>query len=375
MAEERTLHYVEQLAGGIAHDFNNLLMAIMGHADLLADSCAPGDPRAADIAAIRQAAEHATALTRQLLAFSQQQTIRASVLNLNDIVDQARRILARVAGDEGIELVIVPGTGLRSVKADPAQVEQIILALAVNARDAMPSGGTLTVRTDNVHLDETLALRHGVSAGDYVELSVADSGIGMDPDVQANLFAPFFTTKDRGYGTGLGLAMVHGIVRQSGGHITVESEVSRGSRFAVRFPATLESASPPLGERPRADDRGFETVLLVEDDGAVRALMADVLRRRGYNVLAAADGFQALRIADAHGGAIQLLVTDVVMRKMSGVDVAKAVREMRPDLRVLYVSGYAADPAITTESADHTFLLKPFTPDALARKVRAILTP
>ena len=235
----------------------------------------------------------------------------------------------RVAGDQ-VELEIVAGDDLHSVKTDAAQVEQILLTLAVNARDAMPTGGRLTIRTGNVRLDGSLAARFGVDAGEYVELSVADSGVGIDPEAQKQLFTPFFTTKERGYGTGLGLATVHGIVKQSGGHITVESAVGRGSRFAIRFPATSEPPSSVARERLDVAQRGSETVLLVEDDGAVRGLMADVLRRRGYEVLLAPDGFEAVRIADLHDAPIHLLVTDVVMRDMSGVNVAIALRARRP---------------------------------------------
>ena len=373
VSDPRTLHYAEQLAGGIAHDFNNLLMAIIGHADMLAEYFTSGDPRAADVHAIRQAADHAAGLTRQLTAFSRRQTFQASVINLNDVIDRTRRTLVRVAGDQ-VELEIVAGDDLSWVKADPAQVEQILLTLAVNAREAMPTGGRLTIRTRNVRLDDLEAARCKGAAGSWVELIVADSGVGMDAEAQKQLFTPFFTTKERGYGAGLGLATVHGIVKQSGGHITVESAVGRGTRFAIRLPATSEPPSSVVPELLDVAQHGSETVLLVEDDGAVRGLMADVLRRRGYEVLLAPDGFEAVRIAELHDAPIHLLVTDVVMRDMSGVNVAIALRVRRPDLKVLYVSGYTNDTSVTTESDDHTYLPKPFTPDALARKVRATLT-
>jgi CheY-like chemotaxis protein len=372
MSDQRTLQHAERLAGGIAHDFNNLLMAIIGHTDLLSEYFTSGDPRAAEVQAIRQAADHAAALTRQLTAFSRRQSFHATVINLNDIVERSRRTLTRVAGED-VELEIVACDDLRSVKTDATQVEQVLLTLAVNARDAMPEGGRLTIRTDNLSLDESLAARFGADPGDYVELSVADNGIGMDADIQSHLFTPFFTTKERGHGTGLGLATVHGIVTQSGGHITVDSAAGRGSRFGIRFPSTAERASSVARERLDVAQRGTETVLLVEDDGAVRGLMADVLRKRGYEVLVAPDGFEAVRVADLHDAPIQLLVTDVVMRDMSGVDVAIELRARRPDLKVLYVSGYTNDTAVTTESDDHMYLPKPFTPDALARKVRAAL--
>ena len=373
VSDQLSVQYAEQLARGIAHDFNNLLMAIIGHTDMLSECFSSGDPRAADVQAIRQAADHATILTRQLTAFSRRQTFQTSVINLNEVVERTRRTLVRVAGAQ-VELEIISAADARCVRTDPAQVEQVLLTLVANARDAMPEGGCVTIRTSNVRLDGDLAGRYGVDAGDYVELAVTDSGVGMDADAQAQLFTPFFTTKERGHGTGLGLATVHGIVKQSGGHITVESGVGRGSRFGIRFPATSDVPSAVTPERGDAAQRGSETVLLVEDDGAVRGLMGDVLRRRGYQVLLAPDGFEAVRAAELHDAPIHLLVTDVVMRDMSGVDVALALRAFRPDLKVLYVSGYTNDPAVITESADHTYLPKPFTPDAFARKVRATLT-
>jgi hypothetical protein len=350
----RLLETVGQMAGGIAHDFNDLLAAILGHVEMLSGDLAPGDPRAADVNGIRHAAERATTLTQQLLAISRQQVLQPTVLNLSDVVDRARRLVQRVIGDQ-IELITCTPRDLRPVKADADQVEQILLNLALNARDAMPRGGRLTLQTRNVDIEDAAAQHQGNPPGAYVQLTVADTGIGIDPAIRKHLFEPFFTTKEPGRGTGLGLATVYGIVKQSGGHIAVESERGRGSRFDVYLPVTLEApavAEPP--ERGSRAERASETVLLVEDDVAVRSLIGDVLRRRGYRLLVAEDGVQALKLADEHASPIHLLITDVAGSAGPDASVADAVRARRPETRVLY-------------------LHKPFTPDALARKVRAAL--
>jgi two-component system cell cycle sensor histidine kinase/response regulator CckA len=372
LRQTQKMEMLGRLAGGIAHDFNNLLTAILGHVELLADDLAAGDPRGTQVDGIRQAAETASTLTQQLLAFSRKQMLQPCVLEVNGVIDRMRRVLERIIG-EPIELVTRMPRDLWRVNADSSQIEQILLNLAVNARDAMPDGGRLTVETRNVVLEGDAARMRAVDPGRYVELSVADTGVGMDEEVQQHLFEPFFTTKARGRGTGLGLATVYGIVKQSGGHIFVDSDTSRGSRFTIYLPVTNETADD---ESVRRADGGSETVLVVEDDSAVRSLMATVLRRRGYRVLVAHDGAHALRICDEYLPAIHLLITDVVMPRMNGVAVADAVRARRPATRVLFVSGYTADAPIdlTGHGADG-FLPKPFTPAALAKKVRAVLEP
>jgi two-component system, cell cycle sensor histidine kinase and response regulator CckA len=376
LRQTQKMETLGQLAGGIAHDFNNLLTAIVGHAELLADDLAAGDPRGAQVDGIRQAAETASTLTQQLLAFGRKQMLQPCVLDVNGVVDRTRRVLERIIG-EHIELVTSMPRDLWRVKADSSQLEQILLNLAVNARDAMPDGGRLTVQTRNVALEGDAAQMRAVDPGRYVELSVADTGVGMDEEVQQHLFEPFYTTKARGRGTGLGLATVYGIVKQSGGHIFVDSETTRGSRFTIYLPGTSHSADEHAASASHPQgDSGSETVLVVEDDSAVRSLMAAVLRRRGYRLLVAHDGAHALRICDEYLSPIHLLITDVVMPRMNGVAVANAVRERRPDTRVLFVSGYTADaPIDPTGTAAEGFLGKPFTPAVLARKVRAVLAP
>lgn len=375
LRDAQKMETVGQLAGGIAHDFSNLLAAIIGHTDVLSDYLAPDDPRVAEVTAIREAADLAAVLTRQLLAFSREQRLQPTTVNLNEVVTRTRVILQRLMG-EGISLDAQTAPELWPVRVDATQIEQIILNLAINARDAMPDGGVLTIRTANVDVRGPVARRRSVEPGEYVELSVADTGTGMEPGVRVRLFEPFFTTKERGRGTGLGLATVYGIVKQSGGHIDVESTEGRGSRFAIYLPATHASVPSSLPEHSQKGERGSETVLLVEDDQAVRTLIGDVLRRRGYQLLVAHDGPQALRLAAEHTSAIHLLITALSTPGMSGTAVADALRAQRPDTRVLYVSAYTEESGSRNalEAARHTPLLhKPFTPDALARKVRAVL--
>jgi PAS domain S-box-containing protein len=373
LRQAQKIETVGRLAGGVAHDFNNLLTAIIGHAELLSDYFAPADPRAVEIAGIRHAADLAAGLTRQLLAFSRKQVLQPAVLDVNDVVDKARLILRRLIG-EHIDLVTEPGADLWRVKADPGQLEQILLNLAVNARDAMPEGGRITIATRNVHLTVPAARRRNVEPGDYVKLTVSDTGAGMDAHTRDHLFEPFFTTKDRGRGTGLGLATVYGIVKQSGGHTLVASEPGEGAEFSIFLPATTEPAADVRAERPGAL-RGSETVLVVEDDATVRSLVASVLERRGYRLLVAGSGQDALRLAENHASPIDLLITDVVMARMNGIAVAEAIRARRPETKVLFVSGYADDAVVRLgfTPSPETFLNKPFTPDALARKVRTVL--
>ncbi|MDB5306617.1 MAG: Blue-light-activated protein [Gemmataceae bacterium] len=365
-----------QLAGGVAHDFNNLLTIINGYSDLLLGSLPPGDPNRELLAEIHKAGERSAGLTRQLLAFSRQQVLAPRVLDLNAVVADTASMLRRMIGED-VTLSTAPAPTLWPVMADPGQVEQILLNLAVNARDAMPTGGKLTIETRNIELDETYAASHpDARPGPHVLLSVSDTGHGMTPEVRAKIFEPFFTTKAPGKGTGLGLATVYGIVRQSGGYVAVDSEGGRGTTFKVYLPRTDQAAGGSKTHSAlRIPPRGTETVLLVEDEDAVRALIRHILRQAGYTVLEAAGGDEALRVAAGHAGTVHLLVTDVVMPGLGGRVAAERLTERHPGLRVLFVSGYTND-AVVRHGVLHdkvNFLQKPFTPAGLAQKVREVL--
>jgi two-component system cell cycle sensor histidine kinase/response regulator CckA len=373
--QSQKMEAVGQLAGGIAHDFNNLLTASLGNSQLLLRDLPPGDAKRADVEEIRKASERAASLTRQLLAYSRRQMLQPEVLDLNYVVAEMDRMLRRLIG-EHIALVTVLAPGLGRVRADPNQIEQVIVNLAVNARDAMPNGGNLTIETANAELDATFAQAHlGAVPGPYAMIAVTDSGAGMDATVRAHLFEPFFTTKEVGKGTGLGLATVYGIVKQSGGYISVYSELGRGSSFKIYLPriqaSEAEDPSPPKA----GVERGSETILVVEDEAAVLALGRRALEAQGYVVLAASDGTDALRVVERHGGKIHLLLTDVVMPGMSGRELADKLASRRPGIRVLYMSGYPGDAVVQhgTLPAGSAFLQKPFSPDGLARKVRDVL--
>jgi len=374
--QSQKMEAVGQLAGGIAHDFNNLLTAILGNTQLLLRDLPPGDAMRGDVEEIRKASERAAALTRQLLAYSRRQMLQPEILDLNVVVGEMDRMLRRLIG-EHIALVTVPAPDLGRVRADPSQIEQVLVNLVVNARDAMPEGGRLTIETANVDLDQTYAQDHlGASPGAYTMLAVTDTGTGMDATVRAHLFEPFFTTKEVGKGTGLGLATVYGIVKQSGGHISVYTELGRGSSFKVYLPRVHQpppSAAPPA---PRANvARGSETVLVVEDDAAVLGLTCRALEAEGYTILCASDGTDALRIVERHGGEIHLLLTDVVMPGMSGRELAEQMAARRVGIRILYMSGYPGDAAVHHGAfvRGSAFLQKPFSPDGLTRKVRETL--
>ncbi len=372
--QAQKMEAVGRLAGGIAHDFNNLLTAILGYADLLAGDLSPTDARRTDVDEIRRAAESAASLTRQLLAFSRKQVIQPTVLDLNAVVREMERIVQRTIGEDVQIVLDLPWT-LDPVLADRGQIEQILLNLAVNARDAMPSGGRLTIHTANERLVGDIGNGLTVVPGDYVHLGVSDTGVGMTPEVQAQLFEPFFTTKPAGKGTGLGLSTVYGIVKQSGGYIGVTSAPGDGARFDVYLPRTDRTAAVNPAEPLAVYSQGLKTVLVVEDDDALRTLATKILRQLGYVVLDAANGEQALRVSDAYPRAIDLLVSDIVMPGMSGVSLAQRMVASRPALRVLYMSGYAA----TALSQPHAvppgvgFVQKPFTRDTLATKVRQAL--
>jgi hypothetical protein len=367
---------VGRLAGGLAHDFNNLLTAITGYGDLVLGALPADDARRADVEEIRIAADRAAALTQQLLAFSRKQVLQPRVLDLNVIVRNAEKLLRRLIGEHiALETVLDPALG--AVKADPTQLEQVIINLAVNARDAMPQGGRLLLETRNALLDTGYTSEHSmVQPGEYVQLAVSDTGLGMDEQTKARLFEPFFTTKEMGKGTGLGLSTVYGIVKQSGGYIWVYSELGRGTTFKVYLPQVEAAATVDLpATAPEAAPRGSETVLLVEDEPALRAVARRVLQRQGYAVLEAAHGDAALALVATHQGPLDLLVTDVVMPGLSGRDLADRLTAARPDLRVLFVSGYSGE-ALAHHGIldpDLAYLEKPFSPDALAIKVREVL--
>jgi two-component system cell cycle sensor histidine kinase/response regulator CckA len=375
--QAQKMEAVGRLAGGIAHDFNNLLMVISGYAEFLLDRIGPDPTVRTPAQEIANAANRATALTRQLLAFSRKQMLAPKVLDLNAVVTENLKLLTRLIGED-IDLVMIPGTELGPVRADPSQIEQVIMNLAVNARDAMPQGGKLTIETSNVSLDESYARLHApAEPGEYVMLAISDTGMGMDAETQSHIFEPFFTTKGV-KGTGLGLSTVYGIIKQSGGYIWVYSEARRGTSFKVYLPRVTASGEfiPSQPSAPIAEVfPGHETILLVEDETNVRQLTRHYLQGQGYTVLEAADPATALQISNSHGGAIHLLLTDVVMPGMNGRQLAHALCESRPETRVLYMSGYTENVIGHNGTLDVNvnLLQKPFTLPALKAKVREAL--
>ncbi len=376
LVQAQKMEAVGRLAGGIAHDFNNLLTAILGSAELALDTLPAGAPEREEVDEVRKAALRAADLTRQLLAFSRQQVIAPKVLNPNDVVGGMDKMLRRLLGED-VELRAALASDLGAVKVDPSQLEQVVLNLAVNARDAMPDGGTLTIETQNIELDQRYVQGHlSAQPGPYVMLAVSDTGVGMDAGTQARIFEPFFTTKEKGRGTGLGLATVYGIVKQSGGWIWVYSEPGHGTTFKVYFPRVAEVAAPATtSPAPPASVRGSETILVVEDDETIRNLVLKVLKGNGYTVLVAANGDEAERVAGQHHGRIHLLITDVVLPGLSGPEVARRLVTTRTDTRVLYLSGYTNDAVLRRGvlEAGVAFLQKPFTPGVLGRKIREVL--
>jgi two-component system, cell cycle sensor histidine kinase and response regulator CckA len=368
---------VGRLAGGVAHDFNNLLSVILSLSEMMLDNLLASDPMRDDLQDIQSAGKRAADLTRQLLMFSRQEVVEPKVLDLNDVLLKMTNMLKRIFGED-VDLAILCKPELGCVRADRGHIEQVIMNLAVNSRDAMPTGGKLTIETANVDLDDDHAQLHfGVKPGPYVMLAVSDTGSGMDAATQARIFEPFFTTKDKGKGTGLGLSTVFGIVQQSGGTIWVYSEPNVGTSFKVYFPRVDEQVGDDEPVTPTKRHGGSETILLVEDEVQLRSVARVILRGLGYTVLEATDVADALVRCERHNGTIDLLLTDVVMPRMSGPELAKHVTQMRPGVKVLCMSGYTDDAMVRhgTIAAGVAYLQKPITPDKLARKVREVLDP
>jgi signal transduction histidine kinase/ActR/RegA family two-component response regulator len=376
LRQAQKMEAVGRLAGGVAHDFNNLLTVILGRSQLVLDTVRSEPSIHHNVELIQSSAARAAELTQQLLAFSRGQVLAPRVLDLNAIVADMEKILRRLIGED-VDLVTVPDPTIGRVRADPGQLRQVIMNLALNARDAMPEGGKLTIETTDVEMDQTFVLRHvTVRPGRYVMLAVSDTGMGMDEHTKSRLFEPFFTTKEPGKGTGLGLSTVYGIVKQSDGHVSVYSEPGKGATFKIYLPR-VEQAVEQTEARPALADlpRGSETILLVEDEGALRELARESLQMLGYAVLPARHGKEALQFGRRHTGPIHLLVTDVVMPEMNGRELAGRLAGLRSDVKALYMSGYAGEAVVRHGVLDNgnAFLQKPFTVDVLARKVREVL--
>jgi len=376
LRQSQKMEAVGRLAGGVAHDFNNLLMVIKGHTELLLGALTPGDSIARKIEQIDRSADRATTLTRQLLAFSRLQVLQPQIINLNSVVEEMGKLLPRLIGED-IELILRPDQKLGTIRADASQMEQVIMNLAVNSRDAMPTGGKLLIGTRNCDLDQSYTASHPLmKPGSYVLLDVTDTGTGMDEETQAHIFEPFFTTKEKGKGTGLGLATVYGIVKQSGGFIWVYSELGKGTSFKIYLPRVNEAevhigAPKPVAELPV----GTETVLLTEDEQDVREIAREFLESGGYKVIEAKNGREAITIAAEHRGKIDLLVTDMVMPGMTGQELAVHLQQEHPGVSVVFMSGYSEHAATEMANADPSvrLLTKPFSRSAILRTVREIL--
>jgi len=376
LPQSQKMEAIGLLAGGVAHDFNTLLGVICGQCKLISLQSNLDDGLRTRIEEIAKAAQRAAELTRQLLAFSRKQLLQLNVLDLNAAVTDMAAPLRRLIG-EHVTLVTRLAPDLGRIKADPSQIEQVIINLAVNARDAMPQGGTLILETANQELDEEFARHNPLAApGWYVMLTVSDTGVGIDKESMAHIFEPFYTTKEMGKGTGLGLATVYGMIKQSGGHIAVHRVPGRGATFAIYFPLVAGEAQTEKSEvRPLTATPRKETILLVEDEATLRELVRTCLQQAGYTVLVAEDGYEAMEIASRHPGEIDLLLTDVVMPGLSGLEVARRLREQRPQTKVLYVSGYLDAATLAPESLGPgaAFLEKPFRLQALTRKLLEVL--
>jgi signal transduction histidine kinase len=374
--QAQKMEAVGRLAGGVAHDFNNLLTAINGYSEIVLESLKDDDAMRAFVTEIRKAGERAVTLTRHLLAFSRQQALSTEVVDVGALLADLEKLLQRLIGED-VDLALVRDAALGLVRIDAGQFEQAVINLAINARDAMPSGGRLLIEARNVELDLDYGGSHGdVQPGPYVLVAVTDSGEGMDEATKGRLFEPFFTTKAVGKGTGLGLSMVYGFLKQSGGHVTVYSERGRGTTFKLYLPRAPGASVPAAAELGTVSVAGgTETVLLVEDEGAVRALAKHVLESHGYAVLDARDGEHALEVVAQHRGVIDLLMTDLVMPRIGGRELAQTLVRARPGLRVLFMSGYTDEAALRNGhlASGEAFLHKPFSPTTLARRVRALL--
>jgi signal transduction histidine kinase len=367
---------IGRLAGGIAHDFNNVLGVIVAYSDMLVEKLHDNPELSSVVTSITKAVERGGTLTRQLLAFSRQQVLEPQVISFSEHVQGIKDMLARVIGED-IDLEILPGNAKLHVKVDPTQLEQVVMNLVVNARDAMPEGGRLAIETSEIDIDEEYCSRNPEARlGRHVMMAITDSGCGMPPEVLSRIFEPFFTTKEQGKGTGLGLATIYGIVKQSGGHISAYSEVGRGSTFKVYLPATQEEVDKPeVPSQERVAPRGVETILLVEDEESLRSVTQEFLSNKGYRVIVAEDFHKALQASEDNQQHIDLLMTDVVLPGASGPKLADRLATVRPDMKVLFVSGYTADALVHGDlhRTDFAFLSKPFSLNTLARKIRTIL--
>jgi two-component system cell cycle sensor histidine kinase/response regulator CckA len=375
LRQAQKMEAIGRLAGGVAHDFNNLLTVISGYSEIVLSELLAEDPMRRSIRAISDAGARAAALTRQMLTFSRQTVLEPKVLNLNEVVREAESLLRRLIGED-VLLTVVLDPFISCVKVDPASFGQVLMNLAINSHDAMPTGGHLTIETCNVNWGPDYAATHpGIQTGKYVRLAITDSGSGMPPEARGRIFEPFFTTKEVGKGTGLGLSVVHGIVKQSDGHIEVYSELGVGTTFKIYLPAVEEQVAAPEAPEGGKSLGGAETILLVEDEKAVRGLAFHAFQTKGYEVLTAIDGRDAILVAEAFRGSIDLLVTDVVMPRMGGRELAEALRPAFPKMKVLYTSGYTEDAVVRHGilRKEVSFLQKPYTPLSLARKVRAVL--
>ncbi len=375
--QAQKMEAVGRLAGGVAHDFNNLLTVILGYSDVVRDQLPAGHPLHEEVEEIRKAGERAAGLTRQLLAFSRTQVLIPEVLDLAEVVKDVDKMLRRLIGED-IDLRAISGPEIGLVKADRGQLQQVLMNLAVNSRDAMPGGGRLTIETRNIEFDGTSVAEHAATQqpGRYVLLAVSDTGAGMDADTKTHLFEPFFTTKEKGKGPGRGLSTVYGIVKQSGGFVWVDSEPGEGTAFKIYLPRVEDGeVLPPPAVPPPKSTRGAETILLLEDEEGLRRLARDVLRKQGYTVLETSGWQAAVEIAARHPGSIHLVLADVVMPEMGGPEVVTRVSALRPGIRVLYMSGYTSDAAVHRGLRETRLALlqKPFTPGDLARRVREVL--